>query len=126
MDLPHEDRLRDDPSLSLDIYVEDALVDEAPTEPELARRLATALGVPVLCPAEEDLPSAYWPATSSGESVRARLYASDDEPPVHTIDAVGSAVGQLPHIRVSDLPEIAREKGDSQWRRPGRGRVGAT
>jgi hypothetical protein len=105
-------RLRGDLSLALDIYVEDALVNEAPTEPELARRLAMSLGVPVLHPAEELLPSAYWLATSSGESVRARLYASDDEPPVHTIDAVESPVAQLPHIRVSDLPEIAREKGD--------------
>ncbi|MDQ0751004.1 hypothetical protein QF034_005235 [Streptomyces africanus] len=80
--------LRGDLSLELDIYVEDALVDEAPAEPELARRLALALGVPVLYPAEEDLASAYWLATSSGESVRARLYASDDEPPVYTIDAL--------------------------------------
>jgi hypothetical protein len=31
---------------------------------------------------------------------------------VHTIDAVEHAVTQLPHVRVSDLPEIAREKGD--------------
>jgi hypothetical protein len=104
--------LRGDLPLELDIYAEDALVNEAPAEPELARRLAMALGVPVLYPAEEDLPSAYWLATSSGESVRARLYASDDEPPVYTIDAVESALAQLPHIRVSDLPEIARRRGD--------------
>lgn len=90
-------RLRGDLSLELDVYVEDALVNEAPAEPELARRLAMALGVPVLYPAEEVLPSAYWLATSSGESVRARLHASDDEPPVHTIDAVESAVAQLRH-----------------------------
>lgn len=73
-------RLRGDLSLALDIYVEDALVNEVPAEPELARRLARALGVPVLHPAE-GLPSSYWLATSSGESVRARLYASDDDPP---------------------------------------------
>lgn len=107
-------RLRGDLSMSLDIYVRDALVNnEAPAEPELARRLAMALGVPVLYPAEEDLPpSAYWLATSSGQSVRARLHASDDEPPVHTIDAVEHAVAQLPHVRVSDLLDIALEKGD--------------
>ncbi|MFD5231980.1 hypothetical protein ACFWJ5_26265 [Streptomyces qaidamensis] len=97
--------LRGDLSMSLEIHVEDALVDETPTEPELARRLAATLGVPVLYPAERDLPpSAYWLATSSGRSVRARLYSTDEEPPVHTIDAVGSAVALLPQVRVSDLP----------------------
>ncbi|MFI9750579.1 hypothetical protein [Streptomyces collinus] len=43
-------------------------------------------------------------ATASGRSVRARLYSTDEEPPVHTIDAVGSAVSHLPQVRVSDLP----------------------
>ncbi|MGK5697899.1 hypothetical protein ACSNOJ_34270 [Streptomyces sp. URMC 128] len=103
--------LRGDLSSELDIYVDDALANETPAEPELARRLAMALGVPVLHPAEEDLPSAYWLATSSGESVRAWLYASDDEPPVYTIDAVESAVAQLSRVRVSDLPAIARRRG---------------
>jgi hypothetical protein len=98
-------RLRGDVSMSLEIHVEDALVNEAPPEPELARRLAAALGVPVLHPAEEDLPpSAYWLTTSSGQSVRARLYSTDDEPPVHMLDAVDAPVSQLPHVRVDDLP----------------------
>ncbi|UOB10528.1 hypothetical protein MQE23_16265 [Streptomyces sp. HP-A2021] len=105
------------------VRTEGADVDVADRDGDQSRRDWTA---PVLCgylrlrgdlsfvlyPAEEDLPSAYWLATSSGESVRARLYASDDEPPVYTIDAVESAVAQLPHIRVSDLPEIARKEGD--------------
>ncbi|QWB23332.1 MULTISPECIES: hypothetical protein [Streptomyces] len=100
-------RLRGDLSLALDIYVEDALVNEAPPEPELARRLAAALGVPVLYPAEVDLPpSAYWLATSSGQSVRARLLSSDDEPPVHVIDAVEAKVPGLPRATVEILPEI--------------------
>ncbi|MFD5163297.1 hypothetical protein ACFWMJ_35500 [Streptomyces hawaiiensis] len=97
--------LRGDLSMSLDIHVEDALVVETPTEPELARCPAARLGVPVLYPAErESPPSAFWLATSSGRSVRARLYSTDEEPPVHTIDAVGSAVSQPPRVRVSDLP----------------------
>ncbi|WP_435282210.1 hypothetical protein [Streptomyces koelreuteriae] len=100
-------KLRGDLSLALDIYVADALVNEAPTEPELARRLATTLGVPVLYPSEEDLPpSAYWLATSSGQSVRARLLSSDDEPPVHTIDAVEEEVPGLPRATIEILPEI--------------------
>ncbi|MFI6376363.1 hypothetical protein [Streptomyces sp. NPDC050546] len=100
-------RLRGDLSLALDIYVEDALVNEAPPEPELARRLAAALGVPVLYPAEEDLPpSAYWLATSSGHSVRARLLSSDDEPPVHVIDAVEEEVPSLPRATIEVLPEV--------------------
>ncbi|MFC9505616.1 hypothetical protein [Streptomyces sp. NPDC057002] len=100
-------RLRGDLSLSLDIYVEDALVNEAPPEPELARRLAAALGVLVLYPAEEGLPpSAYWLATSSGQSVRARLLSSDDEPPVHVIDAVEEEVPDLPRATIEILPEI--------------------
>ncbi|GAA2763285.1 hypothetical protein GCM10010103_23260 [Streptomyces paradoxus] len=49
-------RLRGDLSMSLEIYVADALVNEAPTEPELARRLARSLGIPVLFPAEAELP----------------------------------------------------------------------
>ncbi|MGI5428350.1 hypothetical protein [Streptomyces sp. CA-179760] len=100
-------RLRGDLSLALDVYVEDALVNEAPPEPELARRLATALGVRVLYPAEEDLPpSAYWLATSSGQSVRARLLSSDDEPPVHVIDAIEEEVPDLPRATIEILPEI--------------------
>ncbi|MFC9128926.1 hypothetical protein ACFT4A_19035 [Streptomyces sp. NPDC057099] len=100
-------RLRGDLSLALDIYVEDVLVNEAPPEPELARRLAAALGVPVLYPAEEDLPpSAYWLATSSGRSVRARLLSSDDEPPVHVIDAIEEPVPDLPRATIEILPEI--------------------
>lgn len=102
-------RIRGDVSMSLDIYVLDDLFDKAPSEAEFAHRLAAAIGVPVLYPAAENIPSAYWLATPSGASTRARLLSSDDEPPVHTIDAVETAVAELPHIRVSELPEITRE-----------------
>ncbi|MGP3984237.1 hypothetical protein [Streptomyces sp. KR80] len=102
-------RLRGDVSQSLDVYLLDALVDETLSEREFAQRLAAAVGAPVLYPAVEDIPSAYWVATPSGTSTRARLLSSDDVPPVHTIDAVESPVAELPHVRVIDLPEIARE-----------------
>ncbi|MFJ8197590.1 hypothetical protein [Streptomyces sp. NPDC096152] len=109
--------LRGDVSMSLDIYVLDELFDQVPSEAEFAGRLASAVGAAVLYPAMEDVPSAYWVASPSGGTTRARLLSSDDEPPVHTIDAVASAVAELPHVPVSELPEIARElhtnKGDA-------------
>ncbi|MER6978593.1 hypothetical protein [Streptomyces carpinensis] len=101
-------RLLGDLSMSLDIYVLDALFEEetAPSESEFAARLAAALGVAVLYPAVEDIPSAYWVVGPSGETARARLLSSDGEPPVHTIDAVESAVAELPGAAVETLPEI--------------------
>lgn len=101
--------LRGDLSMSLDIYVLDDLFDRIPSEGEFAGRMALALGCPVLYPAAEDVPSAYWVASPSGGATRARLLSSDDEPPVHTIDAVASPVAELPYVPVSELPEIVRE-----------------
>ncbi|MFG2215265.1 hypothetical protein ACGFN1_10360 [Streptomyces sp. NPDC048685] len=98
-----------DVSLTLDIFVQDA-VSQQPPESEFASRFAVAAQTVVLYPAEEHLPSAYWLVTPTGLVTRARLLASDDERPEYSIDAVEAAVPQLPGIRVMQLPEIVREQ----------------
>ncbi|MFG2195213.1 hypothetical protein [Streptomyces sp. NPDC048639] len=97
-----------DVSLSLDIYVQDS-VAVRPSEAELARTFARTARSVVLYPAEEGIPSAYWLASPSNVVTRARLLASDDDNPAHTIDAVETAVPELPQGRVIVLPEIIRE-----------------
>lgn len=98
-----------DVSLTLDIFAQNA-VSQQPTEPEFASRFAVAAQTVVLYPAEEQVPSAYWLVTPTGSVTRARLLASDDERPKYSIDAVETAVPQLPGVRVMQLPEIVREQ----------------
>ncbi|MFF9866206.1 hypothetical protein ACF1G0_12385 [Streptomyces sp. NPDC013953] len=98
-----------DVALSWDVYVSDDAVPGAPDEPAAARRVAAATGTTVLYPATDvPNPSAYWAATPAGTTTRARLYASDDEEPVHTVDAVEAPVPHLPDARVELLPEVYR------------------
>ncbi|MFF5760223.1 hypothetical protein [Streptomyces longwoodensis] len=100
---------RGDVSVSLDVFVQDA-VAAPPTEPQCAVAVARVAETVVLYPAEEARPSAYWLATPEGMVTRARLLASDDSPPVYSIDAVETAVPQLPGVHVTLLPEIIREQ----------------
>ncbi len=96
-------------SWALDVYAQDT-VTEQPGEAELARRLAAELRCVVLHPAAEAPPSAYWLVTPDGRATRARLYASDDDEPVHSIDAVEDPVPQLPDVRVALMREVIREQ----------------
>ncbi|GHF19112.1 hypothetical protein [Streptomyces morookaense] len=91
----------------LDIYVQDSVAHQ-PSEADLALRFATATQSVILYPAEENIPSAYWLVTPSGLVTRTRLMAADDDRSVYTIDAVESAVPQLPDVDVEQLPEIVR------------------
>ncbi|MFF8928216.1 hypothetical protein ACF1AO_13195 [Streptomyces longwoodensis] len=102
-------RASGDVSLALDIFVQER-VSEQPTEANCAALFASASGTVVLYPAEERVPSAYWLVTPEGLVTRTRLLASDDEPPVYSIDAVEAAVPQLPGVPVMLLPEIIREQ----------------
>lgn len=95
-------------SWALEIYAQ-KFVTDPPSESTLAQQVAAATGAVVLFPAEEDLPSAYWAATPERRFTRARLYESDDEPPVYRIDSVESPVRQLPNVRVARIPEVVRE-----------------
>ncbi|WP_053726508.1 hypothetical protein [Streptomyces sp. WM6378] len=94
---------------SLDIYVQETVVDQ-PLESELAARFAKAVNTTVLFPAEEAPPSAYWVATPQGLITRARLEPSEDEPPVYTVTAVEAPVPQLPQATVEHFEEIVREQ----------------
>ncbi|MFD3667176.1 hypothetical protein [Streptomyces sp. NPDC058672] len=100
--------LRGDLPWSLEIYAQKS-VTAPPPESALAQQVAVATGAVVLFPAEEDLPSAYWAATPERNFTRARLYESDDETPVHRVDAVESPIRQLPNVRVVRIPEVVRE-----------------
>jgi hypothetical protein len=103
-----------DVSLSLSITAVDGIKDR-PTEAVLAARLAERLSVPVLYPAAEFPPSAYWLADGHGRPARARLEPSDElDPSVEddlalTIDAVDRPVSSLPAVRVTPIPEVIRE-----------------
>ncbi|GHE00213.1 hypothetical protein [Streptomyces alanosinicus] len=97
-----------DVSTSLDIYVQES-VQPQPDESELASAFARAAGAVVLFPAEDVPVSAYWLATEDGRVTRARLYDSDDEEPVFTIDTVEAPVARLPHVAVALIPEVVRE-----------------
>ncbi|MFI7005893.1 hypothetical protein [Streptomyces sp. NPDC050145] len=101
--------VRGDVTTSLDVHVQDR-VPSPPDEAGLARAFARAARTVVLCPAIEELPSAYWLMTDQGTVTRARLLLSDDEEPVYTVDAVEAAVPRLPHVPVRQLPEIVREQ----------------
>jgi hypothetical protein len=98
-----------DVSLALDIYVQDT-VGHRPPESELALKFAAQARTTVFYPAQEFIPSAYWLATPDGLVTRARLEASDDQPPAYIVDAVEAPVPQLPHAQVMQLPEILREQ----------------
>ncbi|MFJ6524736.1 hypothetical protein ACIQMZ_05615 [Streptomyces longwoodensis] len=98
-----------DASVTLSVYVQET-VTAPPTEAECAAAFAAAAGTVVLYPADEAPPSAYWLVTPEGLVTRARLLASDDSPPVYSIDAVETAVPQLPGVHVTLLPEIIREQ----------------
>jgi hypothetical protein len=103
-----------DVSLSLSITAVDGITDR-PTEAVLAARLAERLSVPVLYPAAEFPPSAYWLTDGHGRPARARLEPADElDPSVEddlalTIDAVDRPVPSLPTVRVSPIPEVIRE-----------------
>lgn len=100
-----------DIALSLSITAVDGVADR-PSEPILAARLAERLGSPVLYPAAEFAPSAYWLADGHGQPARARLEPSDDlDPSIEdelalTIEAVDRPVPALPTVRVAPIPEI--------------------
>ncbi|MEU0273489.1 hypothetical protein [Streptomyces sp. NPDC006307] len=106
--------VRGDLALSWDVYVSDEAVPDAPDEPAAAHRVAAATGTTVLYPATDLLnPSAYWAATPEGTVARARLYESDDDEPVLTVDAVEAPVPQLPAARVEPLPEARQSAPDT-------------
>ncbi|MEE1940521.1 hypothetical protein V1L54_14085 [Streptomyces sp. TRM 70361] len=111
--LVHCDRsaLRGHISWFLDVYVQKQ-VAERPSGAEVARRLAGRLWRVVLYPADGVRPSAYWLVTPEGLVTRARLYESDDEEPVYTIDAVEDPVPHLPDVRVELIREVIREQPD--------------
>ncbi|HZG03213.1 MAG TPA: hypothetical protein VE546_06545 [Streptomyces sp.] len=96
-------------SWALDVYARDTMTEQ-PDEAELARRLAAKLRCVVLYPAAETPPSAYWLVTPDGLVTRARLYESDNEESLYSIDAVEDPVPQLPDVRVELMREVIRKQ----------------
>jgi hypothetical protein len=100
---------RGDVSWVLDLYLTVG-VQARPTEEQAAAYLAEHLAVPVLFPAENLPPSAYWLAAPGGLRTRARVYSSEEVGlPVLTIDAVERPVPSLPKVPVAPQPEVIRE-----------------
>jgi hypothetical protein len=96
-----------DLSWSVDVYVTGSA---PPSVAEAAKSLALSLETPVLYPAEEFPPSAYWMALPDGSRTRARVYENDREDGVAlVIDAVAKPVRWLPAVRVEAQPEVIRE-----------------
>jgi hypothetical protein len=101
----------------LEVITDEGAVTGRPTEAEVARAVADALGHSVLFPAEPFPPSAYWLAVPGGVTTRARLYEEDagagvdsgEEGSRYVIDAVAAAVPDLPDVRVEAQPEVIRE-----------------
>lgn len=94
----------------LEITVGDA-APRRPGEAEAAARLAEDLRVPVLYPAEEAVPSAYWLASPDGPPTRARVYDGPDgdgDGSELVIDAVERPVAALPQVRVELQPEVIK------------------
>ncbi|MFF1923570.1 hypothetical protein ACFVW8_23735 [Streptomyces sp. NPDC058221] len=102
------DALHGDLSWELDVYAQE-FVPTPPSESALAQHIATATGLVVLFPAESFPPSAYWAATPEGNITRVRLYESDEEVPVYSVDAVEVPIRQLPNAKVMRIPEVVRE-----------------
>ncbi|MEU3186857.1 hypothetical protein ABZ707_22070 [Streptomyces sp. NPDC006923] len=106
--------VRGDVVMSLDIQVRDepgARPAGAPSsEAELAAAFAGRTGVAVLYPDDRADPETYWLADPWGTVTRARLVASDDEPPRYTVDAVETAVSAFPGAEVTPLAEILRSE----------------
>ncbi|MET9665641.1 hypothetical protein ABZY19_09735 [Streptomyces sp. NPDC006475] len=100
-----------DVALAWEVSVADAVPDP-PDEAEAARSLAALSGTTVLYPAEETVPSAYWAAAPDGTVTRARVVeaGASGGAVVVEVEAVETAVAQLPSARVQLLPEIFREE----------------
>jgi hypothetical protein len=97
-----------DVSWLLDIY----LVPGAAREPDVAVAaglIAARLGAPVLWAAEGSRPSAFWLVAPDGTRTRARVYEDDGDVAAYRVDAVETAVPQLPGARVEPLPEVIRD-----------------
>lgn len=110
------ERAGGDISWSLDIYLSD-IVTPQPTVSRAAAVLARRFQMPVLYPAAEPLPGAYWLTTPDAPPTRARLVIADlpgvgtldDSAPDMRIAAVEHPVPALPSLPVMAQPEVIRE-----------------
>ncbi|MEV7421028.1 hypothetical protein [Streptomyces sp. NPDC091212] len=110
--------VRGDVALSLDLQLRpEALAPGAPaSEPALAAEFARTTGAAVLFPDDRIDPETYWladpgaPDPLAASAVRARLVASDEDPPVYTVDAVEAPVAAFPRAEVGPLAEILRSE----------------
>ena len=93
---------------SLDVYVTEA-AQPAPDEGTAAAFLADRLGMPVLYPGTEVLPSSYWVAAPGGLRTRARVDSDVADPALIRIDGVEQPVPALPWVPVMRLPEVIKE-----------------
>jgi hypothetical protein len=103
------ERASGDVTWLLELYLTEAVTPQ-PTASEAAAQLAEQLGIGVLYPAVETLPSAYWLVAPGGLRTRARVYEIEkDDRVVYKIDAVEKPVPLLPSVPIALQPEVIRE-----------------
>ncbi|WP_406862849.1 hypothetical protein ABZO31_21450 [Streptomyces sp. HUAS MG47] len=101
--------VRGDIAMSLDVYVQDEHGNSTAGEPALAAAFAGRTGAGVVYSDDRADPETWWLADSGGTLTRIRLLASEDDLPVHTVDAVEYPSLAFPHAKVTPLYEILRE-----------------
>jgi hypothetical protein len=95
-----------DANLSLDIY----LTRSEPPEPEVAARIAAALGVLALYPAQSVPPGSFWLVEPDGSRTRARVEERDrGDATALVIEAVEKPVAMLPRTKDELQPEVIRQ-----------------
>jgi len=93
---------------ALSVYSNDD-VEARPAEKDLSLEMARMLGVVVLFPSEEDIPSIWRLATPRGEIAYARVEEPEEEGQEFRVVGVEIAVPELPRARVSRFPEVIKE-----------------
>lgn len=100
--------VRGDLDWSMSVYATDA-VQTRPSEETLALKVAQSLGLAVLFPGAETVPSVWRVATSRGGLTHARVTEPESEAERLTVDAVEEAVPDFPRATVTKFPEIIKE-----------------
>jgi hypothetical protein len=100
--------VRGDLNWSMSIYATDA-VQSPPSEETLALKVAQSLGVAVLFPGAETVPSVWRVAAPQGGLTHARVTEPESESEGLTVDAVEVAIPEFPRAAVTKFPEIIKE-----------------
>ncbi|MCK7623013.1 hypothetical protein MUU72_07855 [Streptomyces sp. RS10V-4] len=100
--------VRGDLNWSVSIYATDA-VRSHPSEETLALKVARSLGVAVLFPGTETVPSVWRVATPRGGLTHARVTEPESESEGLTVEAVEEAIPEFPRATVTKFSDIIKE-----------------